>query len=68
MARMAGNTPEAFKSALEEVKTLAADLPGNQRIITINCWNEWTEGSYLEPDTVNKYGYLEAIKEVFGKE
>jgi len=27
--------------------------------------DEWTEGSYLEPDTVNGMAYLEAIKSVF---
>ena len=32
--------------------------------ILINAWNEWAEGTYLEPDTVNKYTYLEAIKSV----
>jgi hypothetical protein len=66
MGRMKDNTPKAFRGALEEAKKLAEDLPESQRIITINCWNEWTEGSYLEPDTVNKYGYLEAIRDVFG--
>lgn len=34
-------------------------------LITINSWNEWTEGSYLEPDDLNGYGYLEAVKKVF---
>ena len=38
--------------------------PSSPRILNINCWNEWTEGSYLEPDTVNGYGYLEAIRDV----
>jgi hypothetical protein len=38
--------------------------PGIPKIITINAWNEWSEGSYLEPDTLWKYGYLEAVKEV----
>jgi hypothetical protein len=33
--------------------------------MNINCWNEWTEGSYLEPDVENGMSYLEAIKEVF---
>lgn len=36
------------------------------KLITVNSWNEWTEGSYLEPDTVNGFGYLEAVRRVFG--
>jgi hypothetical protein len=40
--------------------------PPNERILNINCWNEWTEGSYLEPDTVQGMKYLEAVKAVFG--
>ena len=31
-------------------------------MIFIMAWNEWGEGGYLEPDTTNKYGYLEEIK------
>ena len=40
--------------------------PGGPRIFNINCWNEWTEGSYLEPDQRNGMKYLEAVREVFG--
>jgi hypothetical protein len=35
-------------------------------MITINAWNEWTEGSYLLPDTEHGNAYLEAIRGVFG--
>ena len=36
-----------------------------EMIVTVNAWNEWTEGSYLEPDTVGDFGYLQAIQAVF---
>ena len=39
--------------------------PDRAPLITINSWNEWTESSYLEPCTVNGYGYLDAVKRVF---
>ncbi len=34
-------------------------------LVTINSWNTWSEGSYLEPHQEFGYGYLEAIKKVF---
>lgn len=60
------NTPAAFKGALESAKAFAvANLPSDKRIITLNSWNEWTEGSYLEPDTVNGMAYLDSVRDVF---
>jgi hypothetical protein len=59
------NTPERFRDALTLTKTRLAGRPERDRILTINAWNEWTESSYLEPDTVNGMGYLEAIRDVF---
>lgn len=62
------NTPEHFETTLRMTKERLLADPKGPRAFTINCWNEWTEGSYLEPDTVNGYGYLEAIKRVVDQE
>jgi hypothetical protein len=61
------NTPAHFAEALQIARDRLMKEPPNRRILTINAWNEWTEGSYLEPDTVNRMGYLDAIRDVFGK-
>jgi hypothetical protein len=63
---IANNTPYLFKKYLAKAKELTMEKPENERIITINSWNEWGEGSYLEPDMINGMKYLEAIKDVFG--
>jgi hypothetical protein len=34
------------------------------KILMINAWNEWIEGSYLLPDMKYGFGYLEAVKDV----
>lgn len=60
------NSPQRFRAALEQARQRAAQLPAGQRVVTIYAWNEWTEGGFLEPDTVNKTASLEAIASVFG--
>jgi len=65
---LSNNTPENFGKALEMTKEKLLSDPNGPRILNINCWNEWTEGSYLEPDVVHGMGYLEAVKAVFGKQ
>jgi len=67
MATIAGNTPELFRVALDRVRRFLDERPARQKILTINCWNEWTEGSYLEPDTVHGMRYLDAVREAFGE-
>jgi len=59
------NTPTAFASYLQKAKEYADSHPEQPKLITINAWNEWVEGSYLLPDKLNGYGYLQAVKDVF---
>jgi len=66
-AVLADNTPDRFREALALTKERLAARAPKDRILTINAWNEWTESSYLEPDTQHGMGYLEAIRDVFGR-
>jgi len=66
MNTIGGNTPARFRAALRKTKQRLMAQPSGPRILNINCWNEWTEGSYLEPDVVNGMKYLEAVRDVFG--
>ncbi|MHB8969213.1 MAG: glycosyltransferase WbsX family protein [Pirellulaceae bacterium] len=65
MNTIGGNTPERFQEALAITKRRLLSQSGGPRILNINCWNEWTEGSYLEPDQVYELKYLEAVRNVF---
>lgn len=60
-----GATPEKFKRYFS--KQVEESNNNGTEFIFINAWNEWAEGTYLEPD--KKYGvkYLEAVKNVIDK-
>ncbi|MBQ6470853.1 MAG: glycoside hydrolase family 99-like domain-containing protein, partial [Victivallales bacterium] len=60
-----GNAPEEFAKSLRMVKKRLASLAPRHPFLTINSWNEWTEGSYLEPDTVHQMSYLNAVRDAF---
>lgn len=59
------NTPRDFKNFLLEAKRWLDAHPASKNILTINAWNEWGEGSYLEPDVVHRMAYLDAVLGVF---
>ena len=57
-------TAESFAALLSLAKQYADSHPEQPKLITINAWNEWVEGSYLLPDMLNGFDYLQAVKEV----
>jgi hypothetical protein len=61
-----GNTPALFADYLRQARDFVTRHALSPQLITVNAWNEWSESSYLEPDTEDGYGYLEAVKSVFG--
>jgi hypothetical protein len=58
------NTPQTFATYLKRAKDYADNHPHQPLLIIINAWNEWVEGSYLEPDMKWGYDYLEAVRDV----
>ena len=60
------STPEAFEACLWKARKYLDERPDQTPLLTINSWNEWTEGSYLLPDMRWGFGYLRAVRNVFG--
>lgn len=54
------NTPKEFGQACKDVVEFL-NRRGGPRVLTVNAWNEWTEGSYLEPDLRYGLAYLEEL-------
>lgn len=55
-----GNTPEKFANYIKTLLEISDKQ--HKEFIFLTAWNEWGEGAYLEPDTLNKYSYLESLK------
>jgi hypothetical protein len=57
-----GACPEKFENWFNRLIHHVVPQLNSDRYVFINAWNEWAEGTYLEPDERYKYSYLEAIK------
>jgi uncharacterized repeat protein (TIGR01451 family) len=61
-----GRTPELFRRHLQDafqfLQTRKTSSPV-RKFLLIEAWNEWGEGSYIEPHQEFGFGYLDAIRE-----
>lgn len=61
-----GSSPEKFGKYLDEqIKRVKGKH--DPEFLFINAWNEWAEGTYLEPDKKFGYQYLEQLKNIIRK-
>lgn len=57
-----GATPTNFRRWLRgAVRSAQAEARGPETVVFINAWNEWAEGTHLEPDRDFGTGWLEAV-------
>lgn len=59
--------PASFKAFVQSSFVYLNKHPEVPRILTIACFNEWSEGHYLLPDNRFGYGMLDALAEALGK-
>ena len=65
-------SPAKYKKWLKDAFEYVSNTDITENIVFINAWNEWAEGTYLEPDRKYGYAYLNAtanvIRESYRKE
>lgn len=60
-----GFTPETYRQWLEDIIRESKRIhKGDKDIVFVNSWNEWAEGSHLEPDLKYGYAFLQATRDV----
>jgi lipopolysaccharide biosynthesis protein len=62
---LTGSTPAAYGQWLQQLleQEAARPVPGDEKLVFVNAWNEWAEGNHLEPCQRWGRGYLEAHAE-----
>lgn len=55
-----GASPELFKKYMSLL--IKKSIQCDKAFIFLTAWNEWGEGAYMEPDSINGFSYLDALK------
>jgi lipopolysaccharide biosynthesis protein len=63
-----GASPASFRRWLRAtVLQTINENPVAEGAVFVNAWNEWAEGTYLEPDQAFGRGWLEAVSSAIGR-
>jgi lipopolysaccharide biosynthesis protein/glycosyltransferase involved in cell wall biosynthesis len=57
-----GATPALYRQWLDDAIDSVQDRPKDRRLVFINAWNEWAEGTHLEPDDRFGRGFLQETR------
>ncbi len=64
---MVRNASPALFEKYMEIQIRRAREVYKKDMLFVVAWNEWAEGSMLEPDKANGYGYLEDVRNALMK-
>lgn len=56
------SSPKLFGEQIELVLEKIKEKEEQHKIVFLSSWNEWGEGSYIEPDVKYGWGYLDELK------
>ncbi|MFM0061757.1 glycoside hydrolase family 99-like domain-containing protein [Paraburkholderia aspalathi] len=63
------SSPDSFEQHLRDAKKLVDEFPSKTlSTVVICCWNEYGEGSIIEPTKQFDFSYLQRVKTVFATE
>ncbi len=57
-----GGSSELFGTFIEHAKTFLDATEAPHRVVFIHAWNEWSEGSAIEPGMSSGYGFLREVR------
>lgn len=57
------STPEKFRFAIREAIKCVEHKEEEEKVIFLDSWNEWGEGSYMEPDLIYGHEYMDVLRE-----
>ncbi|WP_084604776.1 glycoside hydrolase family 99-like domain-containing protein [Desulfonatronum thioautotrophicum] len=62
-----GSSPDMFRRWLSHAIDGVQSFSRSERVVFLNAWNEWAEGSALEPDLCYGRGFLKSVRDALDK-